>query len=186
MSEGIIMSADDKQSEQKSKSESKAGSESKDLTPAEREAWTQEVIKKYAYGSMAVALIPLPLVDLVALTGIQIKLIDRLATFYGVPFSRERTKNIIASLAGASVPLGLTRAVGSILKVVPLIGLSAAVVFQSGLSAASTYALGMIFVRHFELGGTFLTFDTKNAKSDYDEQIEKGKAVAEELKRTAG
>jgi uncharacterized protein (DUF697 family) len=174
------MSADDKQSEQKSKSRAAA------LTPAERDAWTEDVIRKYAYGSLAVGLIPLPLIDLVALTGVQMKLIDRLATFYGVPFSEERTKNIIASLAGASVPLGLTRAVCSMLKVVPFIGLSAGVISQSALSAASTYALGKIFVRHFESGGTFLTFDTKKAKADYDEQVKKGKAVAEELKRAAG
>src|SRR5208283_2598463 len=98
------MSADDKQSEDK---KSKIRSEA--MTPCEREAWTERVIRKYAYGSLAVALVPVPLIDLVALTGVQMKLIERLATFYGVPFSEERTKYIIASLAGASVPLGLTR-----------------------------------------------------------------------------
>lgn len=157
-----------------------------DWTLDEREVWTEQVIRKYAYGSLAVALIPLPLIDLAALTGVQMKLIDRLATFYGVPFSKERTKNIIASLVGASVPLGLTRAVCSILKFVPLVGFSAALVSQSALSGASTYALGMIFVRHFESGGTFLNFDAKKAKSYYDEQVEKGKAVAEDLKKSAG
>src|SRR5208282_1408646 len=107
------MSADDKQSEYIGKGKSKA------MTPAEREAWTEGVIRKYAYVSIAAALVPLPLIDLAALTGVQMKLIDRLSTFYGVLFSKERTKNIIASLAGASVPLGLTRAVCSILKFVP-------------------------------------------------------------------
>ena len=165
-----------------SPSEQKNNSRSGDWTLGEREVWTEQVIRKYAYGSLAVALIPLPLADLAALTGVQMKLIDRLATFYGVPFSEERTKNIIASLVGASVPLGLTRAVCSILKFVPFVGFSVALVSQSVLSGASTYALGKIFVRHFESGGTFLNFDSQKAKSYYDEQVKKGKAVAEDLK----
>jgi uncharacterized protein (DUF697 family) len=153
-----------------------------DWKPEERKAWTERVIKNYAYGSIAVGLVPIPLIDLVALTGLQIKLIHRLSTFYGLPFSEERGKKIISSLVGASVPLGLTRAVCSIFKVIPVIGLTASVITMSGLSAASTYAIGKVFVKHFESGGTFLNLDPTKVKDYYQEQFNKGKTVVVDKK----
>lgn len=155
-----------------------------DMTSADKEAWTEKVIRNYAYGSVAVGFVPIPLVDLVALTVLQLKLIKKLSIFYGVPFSQEKSRNIIASLAGASVPLGLTRGVCSMLKIVPLVGISATVVSMTILSAASTYALGKIFVRHFESGGTFLNFDLAKNKDYYEEEVKKGKAVAEKMKKS--
>ncbi len=150
---------------------------SSSMTPEERKEWTERVIKNYAYGSFAVGLVPLPLIDLVALTALQLKLIHRLSTFYGLPFSEERGKKIISSLVGASVPLGLTRAVCSVFKIVPIIGLTASVVAMSGLSAASTYAIGKVFAVHFESGGTFLNLDPARVKDYYQEQLKKGKTV---------
>ena len=155
---------------------------SSNMTPEERKEWTERVIKNYAYGSLAVGLVPIPLIDLVALTALQLKLIHRLSTFYGVPFSEERGKKIIASLVGASVPLGLTRAACSIFKIIPFIGLTASVVAMSGLSAASTYAIGKVFVKHFESGGTFLNLDPTKVKDYYQEQFNKGKTVVVDKK----
>ena len=162
----------DEHSEQETKD--KAGG----FTLEERKAWTERVIKNYAYGSIAVGLIPFPLIDLVALTGLQMKLIHRLSSFYGVPFSEERGKKIISSLIGASVPLGLTRAVCSIFKLIPVIGLTTSLVGMSGLSAASTYAVGKLFVQHFESGGTFLDLDPAKVKEYYEEQFNKGKTMS--------
>ncbi|MBF0327865.1 MAG: YcjF family protein [Nitrospirae bacterium] len=159
--------------------------ESKDMTAEEREAWTEGVIRNYAYGSAAVGLVPIPLIDLVALTGLQLKLIHRLSTFYGVPFSEERTKKIIASLAGASIPIGLTRAACSVLKIFPVVGLAASIVAMPALSGASTYAVGKIFAQHFESGGTFINFDIIKAKGYYEEQVKKGREVVAELKKTS-
>lgn len=151
-----------------------------DMTANERETWTKGLIRNYSYGSIAVGLVPIPLIDFVALTGLQMKLIHTLSTFYGVPFSEERGKKIISSLVGASVPLGLTIAACRILKIVPIIGFIGSVVSMSTLSAASTYAIGKIFVRHFESGGTFLDLDPTKVKDYYKEHFEKGKTVAEE------
>jgi uncharacterized protein (DUF697 family) len=171
-------------SNQNNEAEQKARKSAADMTSADKAAWTEKVIKKYAYGSIAVGLVPIPLIDLIALTGLQVKLIHKLSTFYGVPFSEERTKNIIVALAGASVPLGLTRAFCSILKIVPVLGFTASAISMSALSAASTYAIGKVFVRHFESGGTFLSFNITKAKDYYEEQVKKGKEFAEELKKT--
>jgi uncharacterized protein (DUF697 family) len=154
------------------------------MSSTDRDVWTEQHIRKYAYGSLAVGLIPVPIIDLVALTGLQLKLIKDLSLFYGVSFSKEKTTNILASLAGASVPLGLTRGVCSMLKIVPFVGYAATALAMSAISGASTYAVGKMFVRHFESGGTFLNFDMTKNKEYYEEQVRKGKAVMEELKKS--
>ena len=45
-------------------------------------------------------------------------------------------------------------------------------------AAASTFALGRVFTKHFESGGTFLDFDLKKGKADYDAELEKAKEEA--------
>lgn len=148
-------------------------------TPEERQNWTDKTIRNYAFGSVITGFIPLPLVDFAALAGIQLKLISKLSEYYGVEFSQEMTKNIIASLTGAAVPFGLTRVVCSFCRFVPFVGLAVSLASLSVFSAASTYALGKLFVKHFESGGTFLDFDIQKAKDYYDEQVKKGKEIAE-------
>ena len=54
---------------------------------------------------------------------------------------------------------------------------------MSVLSGASTFALGEVFKKHFETGGTFLDFDPERLKKYYHEKFEKGKEMAEELRK---
>jgi hypothetical protein len=53
----------------------------------------------------------------------------------------------------------------------------------SVFAGASTYALGQVFKRHYESGGTILDFDPARLKKMYKEQFEKGKKVAEQLRK---
>ena len=145
----------------------------------DKEMQAASLIRQYAYGSVVVGFIPIPIIDLVALTGVQLKLIKRLSVLYGVRFSNDRGRNIIASLAGASVPLGLTRGVCSMLKAIPMVGTTITGFSMAALCGASTYALGKVFVRHFESGGTFLNFDVSTNKAYYEEQVKQAKPVTE-------
>ena len=54
---------------------------------------------------------------------------------------------------------------------------------MAALSGASTYALGEVFRKHFETGGTFLDFDTERLSKMYREKFEKGKKVAEQIRK---
>jgi predicted transcriptional regulator len=54
---------------------------------------------------------------------------------------------------------------------------------MAALSGASTYALGEVFKKHFETGGTFLDFDPERLRKYYNEKFEKGKEVADELRK---
>jgi hypothetical protein len=66
---------------------------------------------------------------------------------------------------------------------IPIVGSIVGGVANSAMAGASTFALGEVFKLHFETGGTILDFDTKRLKKMYTEKFEKGKKVAEELRK---
>jgi hypothetical protein len=53
-------------------------------------------IKKYIYASVAASFLPTPLLDLAAVTGIQLKMIHSISKVYKKTFSKELTKAAIA------------------------------------------------------------------------------------------
>ena len=150
------------------------------------EASADGLVANYALGSLAVGAIPFPVVDLVALSGLQLKMLHSLAKLYGVDFSEQLGKSLIASLIGGGVPLSVAThlaALGrSLVKTLPGVGTAAGMVGMSVFGGASTYAVGKVFIQHFESGGTLLDFDPKRVKDYYAQQFEKGK---ETLKKAA-
>lgn len=130
------------------------------------------VVKRFARMTMGTALIPLPLVDWVAGTAVQMKMIKTLAELYRVEFSEQRTRAIIGSLIGG-FHVGLLT--GSLFKVVPVIGLAGGVVSSAALSYGITYTLGVIFIRHFEAGGTLLNFNIQKARREFPQACAEGR-----------
>ena len=141
-----------------------------------------KLIRNHVYTAMAVGLVPIPVVDFIGVTGVQINMVRKLAKLFDIPFSRETTKNIIISLIGGTVPAVTSYPVASAVKVIPIIGLSLGAVSMPVISGASTYAVGKVFYRHFASGGTFLTLDVEKAKQYYSEMFQKGKTVSQQLK----
>ena len=89
-------------------------------------------------------------------------------------------KAIVSSLTTATLArLGA----GSLAKMIPIVGSVVGSVANAIMSGASTYALGQVFKSHFDTGGTILDFDADRLKKMYKEQFEKGKKVAEELRK---
>jgi len=145
------------------------------MEQAERLASASNLNKKYVIGSMVAGLIPLPVVDLVALTGIQLKMLHSLAKLYDIPFSKDLGKSITGSLVGGVIPVGVTRAsAGSLAKFIPIGGTATGMITTSVFAGATTYALGKVFIQHFESGGTFLTFDPNKVKEHFQAEFEKG------------
>lgn len=155
-----------------------------DVDPAEgRTARLEKLAKNHVLASMGVGLIPFPLVDMVALFGIQLDLVKKLSGEYNVPFKQEIGKSIISSLAGGFLPASLGTAVSSIIKFIPIIGQTTGAVTMPVASGAATYAIYKVFVQHFESGGTFLDLDPAKVKSYFAEQFAKGKKVVDGLKK---
>lgn len=146
------------------------------MEQAERLTNVTGTVKQYSMASMAAGLIPIPVVDLVALTGIQLKLLHSLGQQYDVPFSKNIGKSIISSLLGGLVPVNAAKwAAGSLAKLIPIGGTAAGMVTTSVFGGASTYAIGKVFIQHFESGGTFLTFDPTKVREHFAAEFEKGK-----------
>jgi uncharacterized protein (DUF697 family) len=146
----------------------------------ERERHADTIIKNHIVWSMGAGLIPVPIVDFFAVSGIQLDMIRQLCKLYDQDFKESEGKAIITSLTGS----GLARmGAKAMIKFIPGIGSVVGGVTMAVLSGASSYALGEVFKRHFETGGTFLDFDPKRLKKMYNEKFEKGKKVAEQIKK---
>ena len=150
-----------------------------------RKAETDRMIRNHVYGAMGVGLIPVPVVDFLALTGIQVRLLYKLAKFYGVEFSKNRAKGIISALIGSFVPVAAAGPLASMIKIVPIIGQTTGALTMLVTGGACTYAVGQVFVQHFESGGTFLDFNPETVRVYFAEQFKEGQKVAAELKKTA-
>lgn len=131
---------------------------------------------------MGVGLIPVPLVDVVALMGIQLDMIKKISVEYGILFKQDRGKSIITSLMGGLFSTQMGIGLSSLIKFIPIIGQTTGAVAMPIISGASTYAIYKVFVRHFESGGTILDLDPARVKSFFAEQFTKGKTATADLK----
>ena len=141
-------------------------------------AQAEQTTKGHMLAALAVALLPIPWVDTVALAGIQLNLVRSLANLYGVEFSSQLGKSAISSLIGGAVPVSLSvnmaRIVNQGLPGLGLFGATSVAV----LGAASTYAIGQVFTQHFASGNNLFGFDPEKVRDYYIQQYEKGKEKA--------
>jgi uncharacterized protein (DUF697 family) len=132
----------------------------------------EELIRNYVLWSVGAGILP-PVVDLGAVTGIQLRMLYKLSEMFGVQFSEHRVRHLVtALLGGAGSGLLATGPVPSLLKIVPVVGHLGGVLAMPAVGGASTYAVGYLFLEHFRSGGTFETLD-----------LEKGRKVIESLKK---
>jgi uncharacterized protein (DUF697 family) len=154
---------------------------------AEQEIRSQEaknIIKNHVIGSMGISLVPIPLVDLLALTGIQLRMLHQLARLYRVPFSENLGKSLIISLVGGVMPTSTAITLASFVKAVPGLGTATGMVSVTLLGGATTYAVGSVFMQHFESGGTLLDFEPKAMREHFAKELRQGKQVAANLKKS--
>ncbi len=131
-------------------------------TPAStetREELASKLVDRFAIWSGVAGLVPLPIIDVVAVGGLQIQMLRRLSQIYDVDFSENRGKSLIAALAGSMIPATSGMGAASAMKAIPILGLLASAFVMPALSAGATYAIGKAFVQHFESGGTLLDFN---------------------------
>ncbi len=144
----------------------------------------EAVINKYLPWSMGAGLIPLPIIDAAAVVGIQLKMLSEISKIYGVEFSENIGKSIIGSLVGG---VGATTVAagtfGSIVKAIPGFGVILGAATLPVVAGASTFALGKVFTQHFASGGTFLSFDSVEAKKVFAERFAEGKSCVSDLAR---
>ena len=137
------------------------------------------IIKKHVLFSMGGGLIPIPLVDMAAVTALQVSMLEQLADLYGIGYNRSIGKSFIAALTGSTVAkLG-----ASLIKAIPGVGSFIGGVAMSAMSGASTYAVGQVAISQFESEGTLEDIDLDEAQEAYDVAFEEGKEAVEEMEK---
>ena len=118
-----------------------------------------KLVDRFAIWSGVAGLIPLPVIDILTVGGLQIQMLRRLSQIYNVEFSENRGKALIAALAGTMIPATSGMGAASALKAVPILGALASGFVMPVLSAGASFAIGKAFIQHFESGGTLLDFN---------------------------
>jgi uncharacterized protein (DUF697 family) len=83
--------------------------------------------------------IPVPLVDLAVLSGIQSRMVYHLAKLYGQPMDAKRFLELAGTLGGS---IAFRQGLRELIKLVPYIGTVAGAVACSAVAGATTFALG--------------------------------------------
>lgn len=138
-----------------------------------------EIIRKHIMFSLGAGLVPIPVMDIIGVSVIQLDMLRQLSRLYGVPFKEELGKSYISAIGGTTI----ARIGASFIKTIPGIGSVIGGFSMSALSGGMTYALGEVFKTHFAEGGNLADVDVKEAKKVYKEEFEKGKKVAKEMEK---
>jgi uncharacterized protein (DUF697 family) len=123
-----------------------------------------DLVDRYSWWAAGLGLVPLPLVDVAAITGLQIKLVHSLASKYGQDPKITRIRSLVGALFGSLVPVALGATSASALKAIPIIGPIVGIAVIPAFAVAATRAIGRVFVMHFESGGTLLDFDPEEMR----------------------
>jgi len=143
---------------------------------------SQALVKKYMWWSMGAGLIPVPLVDIATVSGVQLKMLNELSKIYDVKFSKNAGKSIISALLGGISADALSKSyITSIIKSIPIVGIVGSVSMPV-YSGATTWAIGKVFIQHFASGGTFLDFDPSKVKNYFMNMFKQGQEIAHDLK----
>jgi len=133
------------------------------VEPAEdqrRDHLADELVNRYSAWAAAAGVIPVPILDVVAIGALQLQMLRQLTVIYEVPFSENLGKSLIASTLASVIPAGAAApALASALKFIPLAGSAVAALSMPAVSARAPHALGKVFILHFASGGTLLDFE---------------------------
>jgi uncharacterized protein (DUF697 family) len=154
--------------------------------PAARIEAGDAIIQKNMVWALGLAFVPLPVFDVVAVTGVQVKMLKELSDVYDLPFSADLVRKSVAALASGLGAVVLGAALGgSLVKLVPGIGTTLGVLSIPIVAAAFTRAVGRVFRMHFEAGGTVLNFQPAAMREHFKSEFERAKEIAADLQKKA-
>lgn len=128
-----------------------------------------DILARYRKWTIAAAAAPIPLADAALVSGVQLRMVSRLARLYGVPFERVRVVSLLSALFGGWTPYTIATGIaGAAARMAPGVGTVIGIATSIGTSALATETIGKIFVQHFEKGGTFLDFEPRKYRDAVD------------------
>ncbi len=145
----------------------------------------ENLLLRHVMMAAGAGLLPVPFLDIAAVTGINLKMLRDLSALYGVPFGAELARSAVASLiTSVGGELLVMGPVSSLLKAIPGVGAVVGGLASPGVMGGLTYATGRVFQRHFESGGTFLDFDPSRFTSVFKREAAEGARRAAEARVT--
>jgi uncharacterized protein (DUF697 family) len=143
---------------------------------------SETIIRQHVLLAAGAGLIPVPLADLAAVTGVQVQMLAALSEHYGIPFSQHRTKSIISAFLGSVASREIaTMGFSAALKAVPGIGTMLGAASMPLASAALTYAIGTVFRDHFAAGGAVDDFSFDRTRAAFRRHLDQGKKTVRGL-----
>ena len=147
-----------------------------DVANTQRQLEADAVVHRNVLWAFGAGVLPIPVFDIVAITGVQIKLLKELSELYGLEFREGMAKKAVTSLLVGVGGVGLGGALGaSLMKFVPVIGYALGAASVPVVAGALTHAVGKAFIMHFEAGGTLLDFDPKAMRAFFEVEFSKAK-----------
>ena len=140
------------------------------------------ILNEYTVASMTIGLIPVPLADFAALSGLQFKMIHSFSELYEQKFSKNHSRTFITSLLGGALPYTFLR-MASLVKLVPGVGHVVGTTSMVTIGGASTYALGKVLTQHFESGKSLEELSPKAAKSTFSKEMKAGHKFISKLQK---
>ena len=116
------------------------------MSPEELNTKAESIIINHVVWSMGAGLVPIPMLDIVAVSAVQLDMVRQLSKVFELDFSETQGKAMITSMTGSTLAKLGARAV---IKLIPGIGSIVGGVAMATLSGASTYALGEVYKKHF-------------------------------------
>jgi uncharacterized protein (DUF697 family) len=131
----------------------------------------QQVVARFAKYAAIGGLVPIPVLDMAAVAGVQLKMMEQLAAVYGLPFKENLAKELIGTIVGTGVTYNFGNAAlmafNQYIRFVPVAGQLFGLAIMPAFAAASTAALGQLFVRHFESGGKLMDVNLTEARKAF-------------------
>ena len=142
----------------------------------------EAIVRRNVLWSLGAGVVPFPIFDAIAITGVQLKMLAELSELYKVEFTENIAKKVIGSLLSSLGGVTIGSVVGaSLSKFIPVVGTALGIVSVPLIGGASTHATGKVFVLHFEAGGTLLDFDPHKMRRYFKDEFEKAKQTVAEI-----
>jgi uncharacterized protein (DUF697 family) len=137
------------------------------------------LIRQHVIWAIGAGLVPIPVVDVAAVTLIQMDMLKQLAALYEVDFQENLGRAFVSSLTGSTFAL-----VGStLIKAIPGVGSLIGGLSMSALAGASTYAIGKVAADSFAAGKSLGGIDLAAARAAYERALEEGKGFVQGIDR---
>ncbi len=146
---------------------------------SDRQQKANVIINSYTGFATTAAVIPIPVADTVAISGLQVAMVVQLGNLYGQPIGKDLAKGLLGVFLAAKVGEWLA----SLAKTIPGLGTVGGGIVQMVIAGSMTYSLGQAVVSVLEKGQPLTKENVKREKDNQDPEELKRKQ--EELKRQA-